>query len=418
LLDDRHNQISSIASRIPDYRPFPDRPEVQAGVGKRRHDGRAVTHLVAADPMTLFPCSRPKLVEERFFAYGNTDQGPCCDYKESPQPWISFIYTPSYFTLVKQHPQVMSTRILPECWGHRGASAALPENTLASFEAAIRDGAEGIETDVHVSRDNILIMFHDRNLERTTDAEGFINEKNWYGIDGMEHVRTVKEPKQAIPTFVQTLALLMKEENQHVQLNVDCKANNDPVRLFSTMHQCISAFPQWEKLLAPRILLGLWHPTFIAPALEQVPYLRRAHIGRSPHLATEYFWSHVEAFSIEFGALASMEGQKFIAKCAEAGKKVLVWTVNKQEEMMEAVRWNVHAILTDVTWVWLELRSKLNADYEQASQQLPRSFLWTSFRYYTAMQLWYWRQERLKLESLRGPFSRVPPLVVAPLENF
>jgi len=90
------------------------------------------------------------------------------------------------------------------------ASAALPENTLASFEAAIRDGAEGIETDVHISRDNILIMFHDPNLARMTGSTGMINEKDWYGEDGIEHVRTVKEPKQSIPTFVETLALLMK----------------------------------------------------------------------------------------------------------------------------------------------------------------------------------------------------------------
>lgn len=91
----------------------------------------------------------------------------------------------------------------------------------------------------------------------------------------------------------------LQEENLHVQLNVDCKVNNDPDRLFSAMHRRISAFPDWEKLLAPRILLGLWHPTFIVPALEHVPYLRRAYIGRSPYLAAEYFWSHVEAFSIE-----------------------------------------------------------------------------------------------------------------------
>jgi hypothetical protein len=41
---------------------------------------------------------------------------------------------------------VIGQRALPECWGHRGASAVFPENTLASFEAAMRDGAEGIES--------------------------------------------------------------------------------------------------------------------------------------------------------------------------------------------------------------------------------------------------------------------------------
>lgn len=39
---------------------------------------------------------------------------------------------------------------------------------------------------------------------------GLIRERNWYGSDGMVHVRTVKEPKQSIPTFIETLDLLMK----------------------------------------------------------------------------------------------------------------------------------------------------------------------------------------------------------------
>ncbi|CEL59274.1 Phosphatidylglycerol phospholipase C OS=Schizosaccharomyces pombe (strain 972 / ATCC 24843) GN=SPAC4D7,02c PE=3 SV=2 [Rhizoctonia solani AG-1 IB] len=113
----------------------------------------------------------------------------------------------------------MAARVLPECWGHRGASAAFPENTLASFEAAMRDGAEGIESDVHVSLDDIVLMFHDPSLGRTTDGRGLIREKRWSG--DMEHVRTVREPKQAIPTFAQTIELLMRPENRHVTFNTD-----------------------------------------------------------------------------------------------------------------------------------------------------------------------------------------------------
>ncbi|KAJ8453474.1 hypothetical protein ONZ51_g13578 [Trametes cubensis] len=99
---------------------------------------------------------------------------------------------------------------LPECWGHRGASAAFPENTLASFERAIRDGAEGIESDVHVSLDNVVVMFHDPTLDRTTNGTGNIRDQNWYGPNGMEYLRTTKEPQQPIPTFAQTVELLMK----------------------------------------------------------------------------------------------------------------------------------------------------------------------------------------------------------------
>ncbi|CAE6366494.1 unnamed protein product [Rhizoctonia solani] len=251
---------------------------------------------------------------------------------------------------------MMATRVLPECWGHRGASAAFPENTLASFEAAMRDGAEGIES--------------------------------WNG--DMEHVQTIREPKQAIPTFEQTIELLMRPENSHVKFNVDVKPHNDPDRLFKLMHATISSQEDWEITLAPRILLGLWHPKFIEPAQRLLPTLRRAHIGQNPHIAREYFWDSCESFSIDFSSLSSAEGEKFRKECKAAGKKLLVWTVNRREEMIEAARWGVDAILTDVTSVWLELRKQLQADFETTSKSNSRLFLWTRTTYYYPARLLAW----------------------------
>lgn len=69
---------------------------------------------------------------------------------------------------------------------------------------------------------------------------------------------------------------------------VDVKVQNDPDRLFRLIHEIISAQENWEKDLAPRILLGLWHPKFIEPARKHLPYVKRAHIGKSPD-ATEAF---------------------------------------------------------------------------------------------------------------------------------
>lgn len=69
------------------------------------------------------------------------------------------------------------------------------------------------------------------------------------------------------------------------------------------MHKVISAQPNWETDLAPRILLGLWHPSFIQPAIEHVPYLKRSHIGASPHIAREYFW-------VRIGVLCEIKGSR------------------------------------------------------------------------------------------------------------
>ncbi|KAJ7129188.1 PLC-like phosphodiesterase [Mycena epipterygia] len=308
-------------------------------------------------------------------------------------------------TLLRRGIMTRSARNLPDCWGHRGASARFPENTLASFEAAIRDGAEGIESDVHVSLDDVVVMFHDPDLERTTNSKGQIRERKWNGVDGMRHVRTAKEPHQSIPTFEETIALLMLPENQHVNFNVDVKVQNTPARLFALMHKTISAHPEWETRLAPRILLGLWHPSFLGPAKEQLPYCRRSYIGNCPAIARKYFWNDCEVFSIAFAALTSADGERFRKECKEGGKKVMVWTVNDPDHMMEAVRWEVDVILTDRTTVWLDLRTALHTDYDKITAQYSRFFLWTTLRFYAPYQYLRSILGRDSLERVAGPFD-------------
>ena len=53
---------------------------------------------------------------------------------------------------------------------HRGASAHAPENTFAAFGLALRLGADGIEHDLQVTKDGVLVCLHDQTLDRTTDA--------------------------------------------------------------------------------------------------------------------------------------------------------------------------------------------------------------------------------------------------------
>ena len=128
----------------------------------------------------------------------------------------------------------------------------------------------------------------------------------------MEHLRTTKLPEQPIPTFAQTVEMLMRPENQHVKFNVDVKIQNDPARLFSLMHDLIVAQPEWQTRLAPRILLGLWHPNFIPHARQHLPYCRRSHISPDIALSRQYFWDHVDTFSVWFGALTTPDGERCV----------------------------------------------------------------------------------------------------------
>lgn len=99
--------------------------------------------------------------------------------------------------------------------------------------------------------------------------------------------------------------------------------------------------------------------------------------------------------------------RSFRAECRHSNKKLLVWTVNDPLCMMEAVRWDVDGILTDVTHTWLSLRSALRADYDAIAARHSRWFLWTGVEYYSAVRWVRCWANRASLESVAGPFKSV-----------
>lgn len=263
---------------------------------------------------------------------------------------------------------------------------------------------------MHITADDVIVMFHDTTLDRTTDGHGPIGAYKYYGEGGLEHVRTTQEPVQQIPTFEQLCALLMEPGHRHVKLNVDIKPNNDADRLFRIMREVVQKFPDYETQLAPRLILGLWHPSFIAPAKKYVPALRRAHIGASPADARRYFWQDCDAFSLCFPSLVSADGQRFLRDARAANKDVMVWTVNRQDEMVEATRWGVKAILTDYTADLRQLREAMSADFDATYRKYVSPwFSWGSLRYYTPsvwMYQYLCRAEVEKNAGVRMPHSR------------
>ncbi|HEY3043430.1 MAG TPA: glycerophosphodiester phosphodiesterase [Vicinamibacterales bacterium] len=68
------------------------------------------------------------------------------------------------------HPFFSARR--PQVFAHRGGSALAPENTMAAFDRGLALGADGLELDVRLSRDGVVVVHHDRTLERTTNLSG------------------------------------------------------------------------------------------------------------------------------------------------------------------------------------------------------------------------------------------------------
>lgn len=74
-------------------------------------------------------------------------------------------------------------RSKPYVMAHRGNRVLCPENTLASFQQAFKEGADILETDLHLSADDVFMCIHDATVDRTTNGSGAVAEKNAGAIE-------------------------------------------------------------------------------------------------------------------------------------------------------------------------------------------------------------------------------------------
>lgn len=96
--------------------------------------------------------------------------------------------------------------------GHRGSAGNRPENTLASFETALAQGAQILESDIHLSRDGVPILLHDPSLERTTNGRGQASESSWAELARLDAGFHFQDASGRTPYRGQGLAIPSLEE--------------------------------------------------------------------------------------------------------------------------------------------------------------------------------------------------------------
>lgn len=106
-------------------------------------------------------------------------------------------------------------------FAHRGVMALQPENTMSAFRLALDTGADGIETDVHLTKDGELVLIHDETLERTTDGNGLVSS---YPIDELRRFNAgVRYSQQEVIPTLQELLELVRGES--IRLNLEVKTD-------------------------------------------------------------------------------------------------------------------------------------------------------------------------------------------------
>ncbi|MCW8802695.1 MAG: glycerophosphodiester phosphodiesterase family protein [Candidatus Bathyarchaeota archaeon] len=210
--------------------------------------------------------------------------------------------------------------------GHRGARAYEPENTLSSFRKAIELGATAIELDVRKTKDGKLVVIHNADVNKTTNGEGAVNELTLEQIqklvtDKNEHIPTLDDVLDAVGKKVKILVEIKEvgTEKQILDL-IQKKGLLDNVILVSFHEESLKTVRELNDKVETG-LIYVRHKNPIQTALD---------------LKAEYLLS-----------LYSFTHSANIQKAHEKGLKVIVWTINKQEEAQEYKQKGVDGIATD-----------------------------------------------------------------------
>ncbi|MBJ7281987.1 MAG: glycerophosphodiester phosphodiesterase [Acidimicrobiia bacterium] len=222
----------------------------------------------------------------------------------------------------------------PLILGHRGAPKAAPENTLSSFAAALAEGADGVELDVHSTSDGVLVVLHDPEI----DNVGVIRDTPWPVINAAV---------PSIPTLEQVLDVCNGTLVNIEIKNSEGDAGYDPTQ--RTADLVVALLASRDK--RDEVVISSFELAAIARVREidaEIPtgFLYAPNAPNVEALATATAGGH-SAVHPHWVSLGGDEGAKFVDDCHASGVKVNVWTVNDEPVLVALLAAGVDCVITD-----------------------------------------------------------------------
>jgi glycerophosphoryl diester phosphodiesterase len=227
---------------------------------------------------------------------------------------------------------------------HRGSSGHAPENTLAAFRRAVRDGADMIELDVRLTADGRLVVFHDRRLGRTAEGSTDVSSRT------LSELRQLEAGSWFAPNFraqkIPTLAEVFRAVPRRVGLNIEVKTDGDrrgTAELEEALLEAIASETGKRYILVSSFNHGL---------------LRRLH-RRAPELRLGALYLSVRDWAKSPSTLARRLGvsafvcsrsqlrKRFVRNAHRHGLTVFVYGVNTLRHLERMRRFGVDAVITD-----------------------------------------------------------------------
>lgn len=217
---------------------------------------------------------------------------------------------------------------------HRGASAAKPEHTLAAYELALQEGADGVECDVRLTRDGHLVCVHDRTVDRTADATGLVSELTLDELRDM-NFGTDDQP-QGVLALSDLIGLVLDWRTRPTKLFIETK---HPVRYGALVENKVLAELQRFGIATPasadhsRAVVMSFAATAVWRIRRAAPLLPTVLLGESSRFLGGGAATTVGATAVGPSVKTLREHPELVDKAAAAGRATYCWTVDDPEDV-------------------------------------------------------------------------------------
>ena len=273
--------------------------------------------------------------------------------------------------------------------GHRGASKVAPENTLAAFERALFDGADGIEFDVRLARDGVPVVIHDATLRRTAHAHSHahmdapiaslssselasVDVGTWFNRRFPARAREAYA-RETIPTLARVFeSIAPRCRVLYVELKFEPRATTNFASGVTNFVEQVVAEVR-AHALERRVVLE----SFVLPVVAEVkriaPDLRTAaaferRLGR-PLITPRSLLRQASACHADELALGrSLVSRRMLAAARAHGLPTVVWTVDHPSWARRASALGLRAIITNDPARMRAALADFRAHHDPASQ--------------------------------------------------
>ena len=243
---------------------------------------------------------------------------------------------------------------MPRVVAHRGDSKHFPENTLPAFESAVKMGIDVVETDIHITKDGQLVIWHDPTLERNTDGTGRVED---HTLEELRHYDAgytfTKDGGKSYPFRGQGVRICTLSEALEAcpgqRFNIDLKtkcpeivdAFIETIRRHDAVDRVVGAsfhLSNLKKLRkdAPEILTSV-------TTAEVVPLLFR----QKTHTLPSSFKRKIIFQIPRQAGPVKVVTPSFVDAMHKRDAIVMVWTINEEAEMRELFIMGVDTVMTD-----------------------------------------------------------------------